>query len=31
MVGGGDPIYLKYLVKGPTLEQNLRFWINIRS
>jgi len=31
MVGGGDPFYLKFLVKLAPLERNRRFSVHIRS
>jgi len=31
MVGGGDPLYLKFWVNRPALERNRRFWTNNRS
>jgi len=31
MVGGGDPIYVKFWVNRPPLEQNRRFSTNNRS
>jgi len=31
MVGGGDPFYLKFLVKLTVLERNRRFLVDIRS
>jgi len=31
MVGGGDPLYLKFWVNWPPLEWNRRFWTDIRS
>jgi len=31
MVGGGDLFYLKFWASCPPLEQNRRFWTDIRS
>ena len=31
IIGGGDPFYLKFWVKQPTLERNRRFSTDIRS
>jgi len=31
MVDGGQPFYLKFWVNRPPLEQNRRFWTDIRS
>ena len=31
MVGGGDPLYLKFWVHQPPLERNRRFWTDIHS
>jgi len=31
MVGGGDPVYLKFWVNRPLLERSRRFWTDICS